>query len=227
MRSPRFRSWRVSTLLALSLVLGQACKETSSSCSNQPLGDVTVFVEDLSGASSWTLTGTLTAEPEVTESGLRKYRLRDNTALDHVLVYGAPGEGLPLTVGTEYTVVVETVPGMPTPCGVVITQDGKLCFAAASDYRDLSRVNAQGVPGFSLHLDATDCTDQAQDPCFTTEVNGVLVVSHGDTTVRLYQGDATTLGGFDVTCLTARFLTYSSTCSDAGAFEVAYTIRRL
>jgi len=96
-----------------------------------------------------------------------------------------------------------------------------------SDFHPAERVLRDGLAEFEIALIASECTDRAADPCFASEINGILRVEHGGSTAELFHGESATLGAHRIRCLTARTITYSPNCADAGAFGVSYTIQRV
>jgi hypothetical protein len=201
------------------------CPEDTPPCGRAPAGEVAVFLAG--GDTASVFTGALQEAGPVAESGFRTYRFRESGGAEHVLSYRSPEGPLPLQVGGTYEVRVETVPGTPTPSALVVQDADGLLVVAASDYRPGDRVLTSGVDGFLIALDPSECGDRAADPCLESEVNGLLRVEHADSTIRLFQGDIGTVHGFRVRCLTARFVTYSSTCADAGVFGVSYIVERV
>lgn len=205
-------------------LLGLAC-QGNPRCSRLPVGSVTVFLENEGPSASFAATVVEIGAPS--ESGLRRYRLREPGGSEHVLVFRAPEESIPLALERAYEFTVETVPGAPTPAAVVVRDEEGIVYAGVSDYRPGERVLREGLAGFALEMIASDCQDRAEDPCLDSEVNAILRVEHAGSTAQLFHGDSATLGTHRIRCLTARTVTYSANCADAGVFGVSYTIERL
>ena len=212
----------VCVLLGLVPIAG--CRQ-SGPCAEDPVGEVTVFLDGESGTSAFT--GTLESIERPGEAGLRTYRFRDTENVARTLRFGAPGDSLPVAAGGRYSVRVETVPGMPTPNSVLIRDDVGFLFAAASDLGPGARVFQDPPEGFGISLEIATCGDRERNRCFESEINGRLVVARNADASRLYQSESAVVDGVRVTCLTARFLEYSAECADAGAFGVSYTMRRM
>jgi hypothetical protein len=197
----------------------------NSACLRAPAGSVTVFLE--AGGPSAAFSASVAEVTAPAEGGLWRYRLREASGAEHVLVFRAPEEAIPLETGTTYEFALETVPGMPTPASIVVRDEQGLLYASVSDYRPGERVLQGGLPEFSIELTASDCADRAEDPCLESDVNAILRVEHANATAGLFHGDGATLGAYRVRCLTARTVTYRAGCADAGVFGVSYTIRRV
>ncbi|HEX6883972.1 MAG TPA: hypothetical protein VF530_11370 [Planctomycetota bacterium] len=161
------------------------------------------------------------------ESGLRRYHLREADGTTHVLVFRVPDETLPVRLEERYAFELETVPGEPTPAALIVRDEQGLLFAGVSDYQPGARVLQRGLPDFVLALEASGCASRDREAGLASDVNAVLRVEHDGSSVRLFQGDAATLGSHRVRCLAARQVTYRPGAADTGVFGVCYTLRRL
>jgi len=102
-----------------------------------------------------------------------------------------------------------------------------LVFAAASDYGAGSRVLKDGVPGFGLELVEAGCPNRTESACFESVRSQRLRVTHEGATKLLSPGETATMGGYEITCITAQEVVYSNKCADAALFTVSYSIRRV
>ncbi len=216
---------RVSAVAAGVLSLA-GCGNGASVCDRPPTGQVTTFLEQ--DASVATFSARVVGSHTDPENGLTRYELREGPETHRHLVFRAPGVEPPLRAGLEYSFEVETVPGMPTPSALVLRDsEGKLLFVGVSDYAPGDRVLTRGLPGFGISVEEAGCKDRGAEDCLEEDVNLRLRVEHQDAVLRLHHGESGVVGGYRVTCLTARRVTYSPDCADAGVFGVSYVIEPL
>lgn len=222
-------SWSSARTLArlpvLALALGALACQGSSPCARPPVGSVTAFLEGEGPSASFT--AAVVEIGAVGESGLVRYRLREPDGTPHVLVFRAPEESLPVRLEQRYAFELETVPGSPTPAALVVRDEQGLLYAGVSDYAPGERVLRHGLPGFVLALEASGCANRERDPGLATDANALLSVEHAGASVRLFHGDAATLGSHRVRCLAARQVTYRPGSADTGVLGVGYTLRRV
>ena len=196
-------------------------------CRAEPVGWVTVFLEQSRESRSIRLSGTIVESEAPDDLGLRHYLIEDVSGARQQLTYGAPTDPPPLEQGRTCELQVDYVPGMPSPNGILVHDDKGFLFAAASDYGPGDRVLQEGVPGFRIKLVPSDCPNRSRNKCFESIVNIRLSVEYAGETVVLFQGQSARLGPYRVACLLAQDVIYSDTCADAGMFRVAYTITRV
>ncbi len=208
-------------------VLGCGCSWAEPTCRAEPVGAVTVFLDASSQSRSLRVSGTIEEFGPIDELGFRHYLIQDASGAQHRLTFGAPTGPPPFEQDRLYSLQVDYIPGMPSPNGIVVTDDEGLLFAAAGDYGPGNRVLVDGVPGFRLSMEPSDCPNRSRSRCYESIVNLRLRVEFAGQTVRLFQGQSARLGPYLVTCLLAQDIVYSDTCADAGLFRVAYTISRV
>jgi hypothetical protein len=190
------------------------------------VGEVTVFLEGPEEPASDAFAATVEAILPPDEFGFRRYRLRDEARAERTLVFRAPGDSLPVEPDGTYDFRVETVPGTPTPCAVVVSDETGLLYAGVADYAPGDRVLLEGLAGWDIRLLEVDCEDRGREPCFADERNVALRILHDGEQRTLMHGEQATLGAVTVRCLDARILAYSGNCPDFAEFGTGYTLRR-
>ena len=225
--SPLLPSTLLFFLVLFITTFGCGCSWAEPNCRAEPVGWVTVFLEQSRESRSIHLSGTIVEIEAPDDLGLRHYLIEDVSGARQQLTYGAPTDPPPLVEGGTYELQVDYIPGMPSPNGILVHDDKGLLFAAASDHGPGKKVFVDGVPGFRLSLEASDCPNRSQHKCYESIVNIRLSVEFAGETVVLFQGQSARLGPYRVVCFLAQDVAYSDACADAGLFRVAYTITRV
>ena len=218
----------IPLLLALLLVptITASCRETPEGCAQDPVGEITIFLEGPGEPASDEFSASVEDILPPDDLGFRRYRLRDEADGERTLVFQAPQDSLPLIRGRSYGIRIETVPGTPTPCAVVVEDGDGLVFAGVSDYAPGERVLTTGLPGWDIRRVESDCPDRNRESCLASERNVVLQFRHGEEEHSLMHGERVRMGGMIVRCLDARVFSYSGECPDFAEFGTVYTIRR-
>jgi hypothetical protein len=213
-------------LVLLVTAFGCGCSWAEPNCQAEPVGWVTVFLEQSRESRSINLVGTVVESEVPDDLGFRHYLIEDVSGARHRLTYGGPTDPPPLGQGQTYELQVDYIPGMPSPNGILVRDDEGLLFAAASDHGLGDKVFVDGVSGFRLSLEISDCPNRSRHKCYESIVNIRLSVEYAGETVDLFQGQSARLGPYRVACLLAQDVIYSDACADAGMFRVSYTITR-
>jgi len=197
----------------------------AASCAASGLDEINVFFEGAYDATNRVL-GTIALTKPGTKTNPGRYAVREGDKT-WTLAYGGTPAMLPVEEGKEYDIRVDYRMGEPSPCGILVRDDHGLLFAAASDYGVGSRVLKDGLPGFELELAEAGCPNRTESACFESVKSQRLRVTHEGATRLLSPGETATLGGYEVTCITAQEVVYTNKCADAALFTVSYAIRRI
>lgn len=203
-----------------------AARAAVEPCGGEPLDPFVAFEVGGGEATSRSFSGQVVEIGAPDPFAGTRYRVREATGKEHVLVCRMPGRALPLVTGRTYDFALDYVGGTPSASGLVVTDQDGLLFAGASDQGVGDHVLGAGVPGFALRLLPITCPSRGQGECYDAVFNRGLEVTSGDRKATLYQGDAARVAGHDVRCLIAQQVTYSSRCADYALHAVSYTITR-
>ena len=217
------KNFLISMLLAAVL---SACNSEDEGCGVTSVGVVSFWLEK---QDSTQLTSEITGE--FLGSGLpnamnqQRYEFRDSTGTSHILVAATPGVTILLDVGETYHLQIDVNPGMPTTSGLLIWDAREeLVFAGLADFRPRRSVLKDGLFGITAERVLLDSFLEQTDTCIASEQKAKIRFERGTNSVVLCPGDVDTLGVYEVHCLTAREVSYTDTCSDAGLIEVSYML---
>jgi hypothetical protein len=203
------------------------CEERSADCAAEPLGELVAFSASAQAPPLVEVDGTLT-EYSPAGDGYSRLVVQPVSGPPDTLRVSVPDDLLRLEIGQAYAFRVEHVGGRPPASGLVISDQEGLVFAGATDGTIGGHVLKDGLPGFEFELVDGGCESRDRSTCFDAIVNRRLDVRGGaNETVSLFNGDSGRIGTFQVTCLTAQHVDYSSQCADAGLPAVSWVVARV
>ncbi|MGB5875165.1 MAG: hypothetical protein WBH56_15705, partial [Bacteroidota bacterium] len=210
-------------LMLLSGLSSSGCKYASEAqCQNEPLGSVTVWVEDYDTSVPLRFSGIVKALlPE--KAGFDGMTVADKDGGERLVRFLIPETGLPLELGQLYDFEVQYIGGWPAASSIFIRDDAGLLFVGVSDWDMGSNVVKDGVPGFEVEKITSDCRSRPHGSCYDELRNAVLKVTAGEEGVALFHGESARLGPYKVTCLTCQEVVYNGSCADAGLISISYT----
>lgn len=203
------------------------CEERPADCAAEPLGELVAFSASALAPPTAEVEGTLTEYTPAGDGYSRLVVRQDSGGLDTLRV-SVPDDFLKLEIGHAYAFRVEHVGGRPPASALVISDQDGLVFAGATDGTIGGHVLKDGLPGFTFELVDGGCESRDRSPCYEAIINRRLDVRGEDNeTLSLFNGDSGRIGTFQVTCLTAQHVDYSSQCADAGLPAVSWIVARL
>jgi len=211
----------------LSGLLIYGCKHASEArCQSEPLGTVTVWVEDHDTSTPLRFTGSIKALlPD--KAGFEGMTVVDGDGRDYLIRFRLPEMELPLELARSYDFEIQYVGGWPAASSIFVRDGDGLLFVGVSDWDMGSNVVKGGVPGFEIEKIASDCRSRPHSSCYDELRNAILKVADGNNIVELFHGESARLGSYRVTCLTCQDVVYNSSCADAGLISISYTISRV
>jgi hypothetical protein len=221
------RSGRLAiAVLLLSAAVTAGCRDTSESgCRNEPLGAVSVWIENVEALEPIRFSGTLQAV-EPADDGAERLTIIADDGSEWNLVVRLPRMRLPVAAGNRYEFDVQAREGWPSVFSLFTFDEEGLLFAGISDWDLGVNVGKEGVPGFDVKKIATECGNRPHGDCYDEMKNAVLRVEAGEESVTLYHGESSRLGDFEVICLTCQDVAYNDSCADAGVIGVSFVIAR-
>jgi hypothetical protein len=227
--------WRCIHVLGLGFLLCLAavgCRHTlerqatKTQCEYEPVGEVTVWVDEVDALKPVVFSGTIDA---ISEEDYQRKQLSiiDENSKEWSIRIHVPGMSLPLEIGQHYEFEVQYVGGWPSASSILIWDRDGLLFAGVSDWEVGTNVAQGGVPGFGIEKISTDCGSRPHSKCYDELRNAVLKVSTDGESVMLFHGESARIGSYEVMCLTCQDVVYNSSCADAGLNTVSYAIVRL
>ncbi len=212
----------LALMAGLFVFSGETCGSPEKGCDTEPAGYVNVFFRTGPSMEPRSVTAAIVSIDEAEHT----IALRDSSGAADTLYLDVPGHALPLRTGRTYTFEVEYAPGFPSLSGIMVSDPAGLLLAGVTDRESSPRIFKSGIPGFSVSLRDSDCPDRNADPCYDSIRNATLAVMRGSETVVLKNSEAARLGDFDITCLAAQRVDYSSSCADAGLPSYSFILIR-
>jgi hypothetical protein len=215
----------LSSLLAVGCHHNSERQTSKSQCEYEPVGDVSVWVDDVDAFQQLSFSGTVES---IVQEDQQPHRLSimEETGKQWSIRYRVPGMALPIEIGQHYEFEVQHVGGWPSASSVFVWDRDGLLFVGVSDWDVGSNVAKSGIPGFEIEKVSSDCESRPHSRCYDELKNAVLKASARKESVVLFHGESARLGSYDVTCLTCQDVVYNSSCADAGLIGVSYTIVR-
>jgi len=202
---------------------GPARVQQEEPCQAEPLEAFDASeIGSTGGSASFTARVTGIEAPD--EFGRVAVALEEKSGTPHRLSLRLGAATNPLLAGSEYDFALERVGGTPPASALVVRDASGLVLAGATDQGIGAHVLAGGVPGFALELLASTCASRPHDACVEAAFNLPLRVSHGGASATIYQGSDAVLEGYQVRCLVAQRVQYSSRCADYALPGVSWII---
>ena len=202
---------------------GPARAQQDEPCQAEPLEAFDASeIGSAGGSASFTARVTGIEAPD--EFGRTVVALAESGGALHRLSLRLGGATNPLQAGSEYDFALERVGGTPPASALVVRDAAGLVLAGATDQGIGAHVLAAGVPGFALELLPSGCGSRPHDACVEAAFNLPLRVTHGGRSATIFQGGDALLEGYQIRCLVAQRVQYSSRCADYALPGVSWII---